>query len=436
MPHVAFVAFTGFRIHEERLLALGMTLPGFARRGQAIAALPALGLLTLAGMTPEHWGRSWHEAAGCDEQVLQDVVQQRPTLVAVSALTASIEDAYAFCDQLRAQGVLVAIGGLHATALPGEVLQHADAVCVGDGEPVWHEILRDAERGSMAGRYQADAPFDLALAPLPAFALPGTADRPRFTLQTERGCPFACEFCAASRMLGPFREKPIERIQAELEAIKAIDARPLIELADDNTFAGKRDAKQLLAVFRDAGVRTFTEVDWRIGEQPELLQALAESGCRQVLIGIESLVFQHPGMGKKAVERERVMAAVHAVQAAGVVVNACFIIGADGETAASLDQLAEFVMSADLAEVQITLQTPFPGSALHTRMIRENRMLPNRSWRDHTLFDLTYQPDRMTVEDLEQGFHDLLSRVFGSEPSQRRETARRNIWKRRRELTR
>lgn len=434
VPHVAFVAFTGFRIHEERMLSLGMTLPGFARRGQAIAALPALGLLTLAGMTPEHWSRSWHDVEVCDESSLQAVVASKPTLVAVSALTASIDDAYAFCDLLRDQGLQVVIGGLHVTAMPDEAAQHADAVCVGEGEPAWPQILRDAEAQALAPRYRALAPFDLADAPLPAFELLGDARRPRFTLQTERGCPFACEFCAASRVLGPFREKPLARIEAELEAICSLDQRPLVELADDNTFAGKRDGRKLLAAFRDAGVRTFTEGDWRLGEQPELLAALAGSGCRQILVGVESLVFRHSGMGRKAAELERVMRAIDAIQSAGLVVNACFIVGADGETQESLDRLGDFVVGADFAEVQLTLQTPFPGSALYDRLWREGRMLPDRGWRHHTLFDLTYRPDCMAADDLERGFYGLVERVFGPEPTARRERKRRKIWRRRREL--
>lgn len=432
MPHVAFVPLVGARVHEERVLALGMSLPGFRQRGRAIGGLPALGLLTLAGMTPGAWGRSWHELQGDPRTVVDELVLQRPTFVAISALTASVDEAYALCALLRDEGLPVVVGGLHATALPDEVLQHADAVCVGEGEPVWPLILRDAQNGRLRGRYQAERAFDLSDAPLPAFELLGDGVRPRYTLQTARGCPFACEFCAASRLLGPFRQKPLPRIEAELDAIARREARPLIELADDNTFAG-RDAPWLPA-FAQVHARWFTESDWRIGERPELLEQLRASGCRQVLVGIESLVFRHPGMGAKADRLERMLAAVDAIQAAGIVVNGCFVLGADGETDESAERLAEFLCDSPFAEVQVTLQTPFPGAPLRERLRAEGRLPADAPWSSHTLFDVCFEPDRMSVVELEAAFEAVLRRVFSAQQTEKRARLRRSVWRRAREV--
>src|SRR5580704_10445706 len=113
MPHVAFVPLTGFRVREAEMLALGMTLPGLSRRAAAIAQLPALGLLTLAGMTPPRWTCSYHEAATADEALADDILRERPTLVALSALTASVKEAYQFSALLRRRGAVVVLGGLH-----------------------------------------------------------------------------------------------------------------------------------------------------------------------------------------------------------------------------------------------------------------------------------------------------------------------------------
>jgi radical SAM superfamily enzyme YgiQ (UPF0313 family) len=428
MPHVALVPFTGFRVREEEMLALGVTLPGLRQRAAAVAQLPALGLLTLAGLTPPDWTCSYHEAARADDALADEILRERPTVVALSALTASVEEAYRFSAHLRRQGVRVVLGGLHATVCSAEAQRHCDAVVVGEGEPVWHEILAGAKAGGLKPLYKSSIPFDLALAPVPRFELLGRRPRPRLTVQTQRGCPLACEFCGASRLLGPYRVKPVANIERELAALTAVAPSPVLELADDNTFVGGREAGPLLEALAAAGARYFTEVDWRLGERPELLPALAASGCVQVLVGIESLTFRYPGMGPKQAELSRVMDAIRAIQAAGVAVIGCFIVGCDGETRQSLDRLAEFILASDLADVQLTLQTPFPGTALYHRLRRQGRLLAKRGWSHYTLFDLTYRPDAMGVEELEAAFRELVRQVFAPAPAARRQAIRRRVW--------
>jgi radical SAM superfamily enzyme YgiQ (UPF0313 family) len=432
MPHVTFVPLTGFRLREDELLALGMSLPGLATRANAIGQLPALGLLTLAGMLPEEWTCDYQPATSCDLELIERIAGQRPALVAISALTASIEEAYGLCDRLRERGLRTVLGGLHVTACPEEAVAHADAVVVGSAEAVWQGVLADAAAGELQPVYRSRDRLGRGDWPRPRLDLLGSAP-PRFTLQTQRGCPLACDFCAASRLLGSFQEKPLAAIRQELVAIRQLDARPLVELADDNTFAGGRDPVPLLEALQAANVRYFTEADWRIGERPEVWAHLAESGCAQVLIGIESLVFRYPGMGSKQAEMERIMAAVERVQEAGVPVNGCFIVGADGETRQSLDRLVQFILASPLAEVQLTLQTPFPGTALRRRLARAGRLLADRGWSHYTLFDVTYQPDCLTPQELEIGFREAVAAVFSREATERRSALRRRILSRRRE---
>jgi radical SAM superfamily enzyme YgiQ (UPF0313 family) len=379
-------------------------------------------------MTPRHWSCSYHEAAGAPDSLIDRLLAERPTLVAVSALTASILDAYHFCDRLRAGGSTVVIGGLHATVSSVEAQRHCDAVVVGEGEPVWQQVLMDAEAGQMRKEYRSTLPFDLSQSPVPRFDLLGTVERPRMTLQTERGCPFACEFCGASRMLGVYREKPLANIERELAAMQQVVSRPWLELADDNTFADRRDSSRLLELLASSHSRYFTESDWRVGERPDVLRSLAASGCVQVLVGIESLTFRYPGMGAKHAELDRMMDAVQAIQDSGVGVNGCVILGADGETNDSLDRMTEFLLESPLAEVQITLQTPFPGTGLHRRLAKDGRLLPRRDWSFYTLFDVTYQPDLLSVEELESGFRRVIQAVFSEQAALRRSRIRRDVW--------
>ena len=279
---------------------------------------------------------------------------------------------------------------LHATVVPDEASRHADSVCVGDGESSWLQILEDADRKQLQQVYRAPRAFDLSTSSMPRFdLLPGKSPQ-RWTIQTQRGCPWACEFCGASRLLGPARFKPVKLIAEELALIGALDSSPWLELADDNTLAGRKDPFELLETIGAAGIKYFTESDWRIGEDPKLVKALADSGCVQVLVGIESPKHIYPGMGKKQADPQRMLDAVDAIQEAGVVANGCFIAGADGETDASLDAMAHFINESSLAEVQITLQTPFPGTGLFRRLKKEGRLLEDRDWSYYTLFDVVH----------------------------------------------
>src|ERR1700761_2470892 len=118
---IGLLAMSGVRAHDKDLMAFGLTLPGFVDRSKVIASLPSLGLLYLAALTPDGHDVRYFEAEGNGSEPtdLYDC-----DLVAISSFSAQIFEAYAIADRLRERGVLVAIGGLHATVLPEEALRH------------------------------------------------------------------------------------------------------------------------------------------------------------------------------------------------------------------------------------------------------------------------------------------------------------------------
>src|SRR5215471_14511519 len=128
--------------------------------------------------------------------------------------------------------------------------------------------------------------FELANAPMPRYDLLDPAKYNRFPVQTSRGCPFKCEFCASSILLTPrYTHKPIPRVIDEIREIKARWPHPFIELADDNSFADRQYGRRLAEAIAGEHVKWFAETDISVAEDDELLRILAESGCRQILIG-------------------------------------------------------------------------------------------------------------------------------------------------------
>jgi radical SAM superfamily enzyme YgiQ (UPF0313 family) len=416
---IGFVAMSGVRVHNQELVALGLNLPGFVERSEVIASLPSLGLLTLAGMTPRHIDVEYLEVADIEGL---DELPGGFDVVAISSFTAMIKDAYHLADRYREAGVTVILGGLHVTVLPDEAARHADAIVVGEAESVWPEVVCDLEAGRLKTRYLAPAgAFDLAHAPMPRFDLLEPDRYNRLTVQTQRGCPFHCDFCAASIRLRPgYRTKPISKVLAEIEEIRRIWDQPFLELADDNTFASKRHGRALVEGLRGLGLKWFTESDISIGREPELLRDMKESGCAQILVGLES----PQAAGLDGIEhrtnwkRQRLdeyRASIETIQEAGITVNGCFVLGLDGTDAGSFDAVYDFVKETGLYEVQITIMTPFPGTPLYDRLLAAGRILEPGAWERCTLFDINFIPELMTVEELDVGFRDLMRRIYADE---------------------
>ncbi len=421
---MGFIAMSGVRVQDAQLMELGLTLPGFVERSKVIASLPSLGLLTLAGMTPRDIDMTYLEVPELD------AVEHLPgefDVVAIASFSAMIKDAYHLADRYRAAGTQVILGGLHVTALPDEAQAHANAVVVGEAEPVWPQVLHDLRHGTLQARYDArSSPFDLANAPMPRFDLLDINRYNRLTVQTQRGCPYSCEFCASSIRLSPrFKVKPVEKVVSEIEAIKALWRRPFIELADDNTFANRNHGKKLVRAIARQDVRWFTETDISIAKDEELLSMLRDSGCAQVLIG-----FEHPtrsgveGLEEKsnwkARQADGYLEAIERIQRHGISVNGCFILGLDGTGEESFDEVLDFVDQSGLYEVQVTVQTPFPGTPLYDRRRREGRLLEPTAWERCTLFDVNFQPDRMSATALAEGFRELIGNVYSEERVQAR----------------
>jgi radical SAM superfamily enzyme YgiQ (UPF0313 family) len=459
---IGLIAIAGVKLQTRKFIELGVTLPQFMNRGRVIAQLPSLALLTLAGVTPE----------GVDVEYVEvdDVVAfaREPRLdfdlVALSTYTARAFDAYVVADAYRAAGMPVVFGGLHATVMPGEVAQHADAVVVGEGERTWPEVVRDFQRGGRAGlkRFYRDAQpgrFDLGEAPMPRFDLlactpPPSSSAPdplqsgeihrlgaynRITIQTTRGCPWDCDFCAASKLYGPrYRIKPVERVLREVDAVRALWRRPFVEFADDNTFVHKPWSKQLLRELAGREVRYFTETDLSVADDAELLDLLYPSGCRQVLIGFESpRQASLEGMDRvnwKSRQHRRYFEAIEKIQSRGISVCGCFIVGLDADTPAIFDELREFIDRSRLLEVQVTILTPFPGTRLYRRLEAEGRLLYPGAWDHCTLFDLNFRPRGMSVEELEDGVVGLWRDIWNGAALAERKRYYRQLMRARREV--
>ncbi len=420
---IALIAMSGIRAENPDLMELGLKLPGFLERARTLFAMPSLSLLTIAGMTPPEIEIEYRE--------YREFPAESPPpcdLAAITSFTAQIEDAYRIADIYRARGTKVVMGGLHVSSLPDEAAAHADAVAIGEGELLWPRILNDFRNGRLAPRY-ANPPqghFDFENSPMPRFDLLDAGKYNRFPVQTSRGCPWRCEFCASSILLTPrYSHKPVERVVAEIREIKRRWPNPFIELADDNTFADRRYGRRLAEALGEENIHWFAETDISLAQDDELLRLIAESGCRQILIGLETpsedglngielrsnWKFRKKDFYRKAIEN---------IQSHGITLNGCFVLGLDSDTEEVFDLIPRFVEETCLYDVQVTVQTPFPGTPLYARLAAQGRLIDPQNWRKCSLFDVNFQPARMSASRLEQRFRELVSLLYNPEALMRR----------------
>ena len=225
-------------------------------------------------------------------------------------------------------------------------------------------------------------------------------------------------------MISRYALKPMPQIRRELEAILSHWSRPFLELADDNTFVNKAWGRELARLLAEYPLRWFTETDISVADDPELLELLARSNCAELLIGFESASATSlnavDSRGWKRDRWARTAESIARIQSFGIAVNGCFVLGFDPDDASVFDRTRDYVEELGLADVQVTVLTPFPGTKLHRDLQAQGRLLKPVYWDECTLFDVTYTPARMSPSELEAGFRSLMRELYLPEKAERR----------------
>lgn len=358
---------------------------------------PPLNLALLAGLTPDAW-----EVDVVDESVQPLNFDDPVDVAAITALTAVAPRAYRIADEYRRRGVKVVMGGIHPSALPDEAGLHADAVVVGEAEPVWREVLADARRGALKPRYFGP-PAPLDGLPLPRRDL---FRRHRYlltsTLQSSRGCPHNCSFCSVTRFFGrTFRNRPLPDVMREIESM---NSRTVV-FVDDNMVGDKARARRLFEALAGYRLRWMGQSSLDIARHPDLLRLAAKSGCMALFIGFESLVAENLArVGKSLVNRvETFLDSVQRIQSHGIGIEGAFIFGLDGDDPGIFKRTVDFARRARLAAAQFGLLTPFPGTALRQQLEDAGR-ITSADWTQYTISNVVFQPLQMTRERLAEGF--------------------------------
>lgn len=382
--------------------------------------VPTLSLACLAAVTPP-------EIEVCIVDVLRErlLLDEPVDLVGITASTPSINAAYALADFYRARGVKVVLGGHHATAMPEEALQHADAIVTGEGETAWRRICEQmlSNPALVSGTYKGGAP-DLATLPLPRTDLMKIERYQSFyyPIIASRGCPESCSFCFAKRMTCGYRTYPIRNV------LEQIRRRPSwvrgLYFVDDNLAGDPEYARELLrALARDGARVPFgMQVRHEFSEDPENLRLAREAGCALISSGFESVNQMSLDRVGKNADAQRYEALVRAIQAEGIIASGNWMFGFDGDGPDTFEKTWDFLQASGIWHCSFTTEIPFPGTASHARYKREDRLLTTR-YEDYIGKDrVVVRPKGMTPEQLRDGVRWLTRRYYSV--SHRRRLAR------------
>ena len=304
-----------------------------------------------------------HRATLIDEGIREIPLDLEADIVGITVITPTAPRSYWLADHFRARGITVVLGGPHVTLVPDDAAPHADAIVVGYAEESWPRLLRDAVSGRLERRY--DQIPELSLAGLPPVRRDLVPKRDYITtdvFEATRGCAHACDFCVVPTAWGRRQlQKPVEEVT---EDIRRTGARRLIFI-DLNLVSDRGYAARLFEALVPLHVQWYGLATSLLARDRELLELCARSGCRGLLIGLESISrqglrevhkgFQDPGDFKELI------AVFHRY---GIAIQGCFVFGFDDDTPEVFERTAEFVVDAKIDLPRFAVLTPFPATPL------------------------------------------------------------------------
>jgi len=358
-----------------------------------------LTLTTLAALVPPELGL---EIKLYDEGIEALPQEIEADLIGLTLITGNAKRAYQLADAFRAAGKTVILGGPHVTLMPQEAAAHADAVCLGYAEHSWPRLLRDYKEGRLQPVYRQEADFAFP-DPMPfprRDLLPAKAYFSQAVFEATRACPHDCEFCVSPTAWGRRQyQKPVAWI---LEDIRRVGARHNL-FVDLNLVADRAYAEELFTGLAGLGIRWYGLATVLIAHDEALMELMAKSGCRGLLLGLESLSRSSLKDTNKSfnssVDYVKLIADLHRLK---IMIQGCFVFGLDSDGPDIFEETVAFAIDNGVDLPRYAVLTPFPATPLHQRLQAENRILSS-DWELYDAQHVVFQPKHMSPAQLEAG---------------------------------
>ncbi len=384
---------------------------------QKKSSSPPLGLLTVAAMLPEDWKK---RLVDLNVRALEDQEIHWADLVMVSAMVVQRDSAREVIQRCKSAGKRVIAGGPIFTG-EWEDFPQVDHFILNEAEITLPQFLRDDACGAARRVYSTAAYADIHQTPAPLWELIDFRAYDSLCIQFSRGCPYNCDFCNITAMLGHYpRTKSKEQIIHELDAMYRLGWRRNIFFVDDNFIGNRRQLKEeilpALIEWRKGkkGCNFITEASINLADDPVLMDLMARAGFVSVFVGIETP--EDEGLAECNKKHNRHRDLLHSVQVLhrnGLQVMGGFIVGFDSDGVNVFQKQVEFIQKSGIVTAMVgILQAPF-GTKLYERMENEGRLVKQMTGNNTS--GLTNIVPKMGLARLQQGYHGLLAEIYKPE---------------------
>jgi len=378
------------------------------------ASSPPLGLLTVAALLPKEWHKRLVDL-NVGRLTQRDL--EWADYAFVSAMVVQRSAARTAIARCKEAGVPVVAGGPLFSS-ESESFAEVDHLVLNEGEITLPRFLADLERGEAQHLYTTDEHPDIRQTPAPLWELLDMRQYATMNIQYSRGCPYGCDFCNITTMLGHRpRTKTAPQVIAELDSLYATGWRGGIFFVDDNFIGNRRQLKEeilpaLAAWRRNKPEVVFnTEVSINLADDEELMRLMVEAGFSTVFVGIETPDEESLAECNKLQNKGRdLLASVKRLQRAGLEVQGGFIVGFDSDTTSIFQRQIEFIQRSGIVTAMVGLLQAPHGTPLYRRLQREGRLSTEISG-DNVDGSTNIVP-KMDLAALKQGYRNILHRIY------------------------
>lgn len=365
-----------------------------------------LALPLLAALTPEEY------QVEIILETIEDIdFENDADVVAISSMGHAVIRTLDIASEFKKRGKTVILGGYMVSLMPEEAKKYCDAVVVGDAESVWEDLLKDYESGQLKPLYKKQ--LTTLQTPVPRYDLILNKKIGDFLpVQAGRGCPNACSFCSVYCLYKTkYFRREIKDVIRDIKKVKKLGFKKFL-LLDDNILSDRDYMFELCREIEKLNMQWLSQCSVKIGDDEELLKAVAKSGCIALSFGLESISKESLNSMNKAWENPKgYPRLLKKVQKVGIDVSTEMVVGAEGDTLESIKATSDFIRDNKIVVPRFYILTPIPGTKFYEDMMKENRIC-NHNIYSYNGTEAVHIPKNMTPQQLTEAYWQLYNDVF------------------------